>query len=46
MIRILLATGLALSASVAVAAGFTLSSPDLSPNQKIAQKFVFNSFGW
>ena len=45
MIRILLATGLALSASVTVAAGFTLSSPDLSPNQKIAQKFVFNSFG-
>lgn len=45
MLRILFATGLVFAASAAVAAGFTVSSPDLSPNQKIGQKFVFNSFG-
>lgn len=45
MLRILFATGLVFATSVAVAAGFTVSSPDLSPNQKIGQKFVFNSFG-
>ncbi|MFA5170522.1 MAG: YbhB/YbcL family Raf kinase inhibitor-like protein [Sulfuriferula sp.] len=45
MKRLLVASGLVLGTTVAVAAGFTVSSPDLAPNQKIGQKFVFNSFG-
>jgi Raf kinase inhibitor-like YbhB/YbcL family protein len=45
MKRILLASVLAFGSTVAAAAGFTLSSPDMSPGQTIPEKFEFNSFG-
>lgn len=45
MKRIILASVLALGSTVAMAAGFTLSSPDIAPRQTIASKFIFNSFG-
>jgi Raf kinase inhibitor-like YbhB/YbcL family protein len=36
---------LSAAALPAVAAGFTLSSPDIKPGSTIADKFVFNGFG-
>ena len=41
----LLATALLSSVSLAQAAGFTLSSPDIKPGAMIAKSFEFNGFG-
>ncbi len=45
MKRTLIATALAATFSLAHAAGFTLSSPDIKPNSTIDKKFEFNGFG-
>lgn len=45
MKRIILASVLALGSTMAMAASFTLSSPDIAPRQTMESKFVFNSFG-
>jgi len=43
--RALLAACLLAGASLAHAAGFTLTSPDIKPGATLANTFVFNSFG-
>ena len=45
MKRTLLAAALTAAVSLAHAAGFTLSSPDIKPNATMDKKFEFNGFG-
>ena len=45
MKKTLLAAALLSAASLAQAAGFTLTSPDIKPNSTIDKKFEFNGFG-
>ena len=45
MKKTLLAAALLSAASLAQAAGFTLTSPDIKPNGVIDKKFEFNGFG-
>jgi Raf kinase inhibitor-like YbhB/YbcL family protein len=45
MKQTLIAAAILGAASVANAAGFTLTSPDIKPNATIDQKFEFNGFG-
>ena len=43
--RLIIISALLLSSTSVLAAGFTVSSPDVAAGKTIAQKFVFNGFG-
>lgn len=45
MKKIMITLALAAASCTASASGFTLSSPDVSPKARIAEKYVLNSFG-